>query len=78
MTATHDTDTLLSSRELPLELQRLVSHAHQADETKVVSMLSGMVAARPSDDVICSLMVRRHLLVPADRSSIAQSPGTFG
>jgi hypothetical protein len=73
MTATKDVETILSSQDLPAELQRLASSSHQGDELGVASMLSGMVAARQGDEVICPLMLRRNLIVPAHQETIAQS-----
>jgi hypothetical protein len=73
MAAIKDIDTILSSQDLPEELMRCGSSSHQGDEPEVASMLSGMIAARRQDDVICPLMLRRHLIVPAHHGSIAQS-----
>ncbi len=65
MPATRDMDTILSSQDLPAELVRLASSHHQGEEAQVASMVSGMVAARHRDEVICPLMLRRNLIVPA-------------
>jgi hypothetical protein len=65
MSATKDVDTLLPSQDLPLEFLRLASNSHPGEEPKVAGMLSGMVAARQTDEVICPLMLRRNLIVPA-------------
>ncbi|HEX2136328.1 MAG TPA: hypothetical protein VHG30_10550 [Microvirga sp.] len=73
MTATKDLDTLLSSLDLPIELARLASSSQPRDEPRVASMLSGVFAARPQDDVICPMMLRRNLLVPAHQGPIVQS-----
>jgi hypothetical protein len=35
-------------------------------------MLSGMIAARQPDEVICPLMLRRNLIIPAHQGSIMQ------
>jgi len=73
MSAIQDVETIVPAQDLPAELVRPVSSHHEGDEPKVASMLSGMVAARDADDVICPLMVRRNLLVPAHRGAMAQS-----
>ena len=73
MTATKDIDTLLSSQDLPIELARLASSSHPRDEPRVASMLSGVFTARQQDDVICPMMLRRNLLVPAHDGSVVQS-----
>ncbi len=73
MTATKDIDTLFPIQHLPMELERLASSAHSRDEPRLASMVSGLVAARQHDDVICPLMLRRNLLVPAHEGPVAQS-----
>jgi len=73
MTATKDIETLCASQDLPMELARLISSTHERDEPQVASMVSGVVAARQQDDVICPLMLRRNLLVPAHHGSVTQS-----
>ncbi|MET0531461.1 MAG: hypothetical protein ABW003_24540 [Microvirga sp.] len=73
MTATNDVDTILSSQDLPVELWRLSSSLHPGDEPKVASMLSGMTALRHEDEVICPLMLRRNLVIPAWDDVVAQS-----
>jgi hypothetical protein len=65
MTATQDFETIVTSRDLPAEFLRVASSSHLGDEPKVARMVSGMVAARQQDEVICPLMLRRNLLVPA-------------
>jgi hypothetical protein len=35
-------------------------------------MLSGMIAARQPDEVICPLMLRRNLIIPAHQGPITQ------
>ena len=64
MRATKDIDTILSSQDLPLEFLRVAS-SHHPGEVRVACMVSGMVAARNEDEVICPLMVQRDLVVPA-------------
>lgn len=72
MTATKEIDTLLASQGLPTELLRLPTSSHQGEEPRVASMLSGMIAARQPDEVICPLMLRRNLIIPAHQGSIMQ------
>ena len=73
MSAIQDVETIVPMQDLPAELVRPVSSHHEGDEPKVASMLSGMVVTRDADDVICPLMLRRNLLVPAHRGAMAQS-----
>lgn len=72
MPATMDVDTILSSQDLPMELVRLASSHHPSDEPQVASMVSGMMAARHHDEVICPLMLRRNLLVPAHQGGMTR------
>ncbi len=72
MTATREFDTILSVQDLPMELLRLTSTIHASEEPQVASMLSGLVAARQHDEVICPLMLRRNLLIPAHQGSVAR------
>jgi hypothetical protein len=72
MTTTKDVDTVLASQDLPLELCRL-SGTHQGQEGRMTPVLSGVIAARQQDEVICPYMLRRNLLVPAHQGSVAQS-----
>jgi len=73
MTAIQDLDTLLSSQDLPMELLRLTSSMHPSEEPRVASMLSGMIAARQQDEVICPLMLRRNLVIPAHQGTMTRS-----
>jgi hypothetical protein len=73
MTATKDIETLCATQDLPMELARLISSTHERDEPRVASMVSGVVAARQEDDVICPLMLRRNQLIPAHDGSVTQS-----
>jgi hypothetical protein len=77
MTATQGIDTILSTQDLPLELLRLTSSMHASGEPLVASMLSGLVAARQQDEVICPLMLRRNLLVPAHHGSVTRDAWRF-
>jgi hypothetical protein len=72
MTTTKDVDTVLVSQDLPLEFCRL-SGTHQGQEGRMAPVLSGVIAARQQDEVICPYMLRRNLLVPAHQGSVAQS-----
>ena len=72
MTATKEIDTLLASQGLPMELLRLPTSSHQGEEPRVASMLSGMIAARQPDEVICPLMLRRNLIIPAHQGPVTQ------
>lgn len=71
MTATREIDTIFASDDLPLELRRL-STSHQAEETKIGSMLSGVIAARHQDEVICPYMLRLNLVVPAHQGALTR------
>ena len=64
MASTKDVETVLCSQDLPLEL-RHQSSAHEGEERKVLSRLSGVIAARQPDEVICPYMLRRNLVIPA-------------
>ncbi len=52
-------------RDSPLELQRPGSSAYPTDEADISSRLSGVIAMRSSDDVICPFMVDRYLVMPS-------------
>ena len=65
MRATKEFDTILSSQDLPLEFLRVASSHHPGEEVRVACMVSGVMAARNEDEVICPLMVQRDLVVPA-------------
>lgn len=71
MTPTKNIDTTLASQNLPVELLRLWN-SHSLEDPTAVSMLSGMVAARQPDDVICPLLIRRNLVVPAHQGFVAR------
>ena len=71
--ATRDVETIVPTQDLPAELVPRVSSHHESDEPKVASMVSGVVPARDVDDVICPLMLRRNLVVPAHQGVMAQS-----
>ena len=62
MSSTRPVETVLCSQDLPLEFRHR-SSAHEGDERKVASRLSGIVPARQLDEVICPYLLRRNLLV---------------
>ncbi len=64
MIVTRDTETILSVQDLPPEFLRSMSSAHSSDEPRVASMVSGMVVEHQEDEVICPLMLQRHLVLP--------------
>ena len=64
MASTRPVETVLCSQDLPLEL-RHASSAREGEARKVASRLSGVVAARQPDEVICPYLLRRNLVVPA-------------
>jgi hypothetical protein len=55
---------ILCSQDLPLEFRR-PSSARHGEETKVATRLSGVIAARQQDEVICPYLLRRNLVIPA-------------
>lgn len=73
MTTTNDIETFISDQDLPVELLRLSTSTHQSDEPYVAGMLSGMIVARQPDEVICPLMLRRNLVIPAHQGWMTQS-----
>jgi hypothetical protein len=64
MAAIHEPYMLRSCRDFPLELQRPVSSAYLTGRADISPRLSGVIAMRSGDDVICPLMVDRHLVMP--------------
>jgi len=67
LTATNELDAVFSQEELPDEFSRLASSSPSRDRPLVASMVSGIVPACQHDEVMCPLMLRRRLLVPAWR-----------
>lgn len=65
MTATNELDAVLCQEELPDEFSRLASSSPPRDRPSVATMLSGIVSTGAEDEVMCPLLLRRHLLVPA-------------
>lgn len=74
MASTKDVDTVLCSQALPLEF-RHQSSVHMGEERKVASRVSGVVAGRQADEVICPYMLRRNLVVP---HHLGPLPAEFG
>lgn len=64
MSTTSENETILALQDLPPEFLRSLSSAHPSDDPRVASMLSGMVVERQQDEVICPLLLQRHLVVP--------------
>lgn len=75
MTATNELDAILSKEDLPDEFCRLASSSPPSDKPSVASMLSGIVPSGEQDEVMCPLLLRRHLIVPAWRHSFAAGTG---
>ncbi len=75
MTATNELDAVLCQEELPDEFSRLASSSPQRDKPCVASMLSGIVPTAHEDEVTCSLLLRRHLLIPVWRKPSATGGG---
>jgi hypothetical protein len=71
MASTKVVDTILSGQDLPLEF-RHQSSAHQGEEGRVATRLSGVIAPRQQDEVICPYLLRRNLVVPAQFGPAAQ------
>lgn len=78
MTATNELDAVLCQEELPDEFSRLTSSSSPRDNRSVASMLSGIIPVCHEDEVTCSLMLRRHLLIPArpHASAVRTGPRT--
>jgi hypothetical protein len=76
MTATNEMDAILCQEELPDEFCRLASSSPPSDKPSVAYMLSGIVPANEQDGVMCPLMLRRHLIIPAWENQFAAGPGT--
>jgi hypothetical protein len=74
MTATNELDAALCREELPDEFCRLASSSPPGDRLSVAFILSGIVPACEQDGVMCPLMLRRHLIVPAWQSGFAPGP----
>jgi len=65
MTATNELDAALCQEELPDEFSRLASSSSPREKPNVAWVLSGIVQDCQQDEVICPLMLRRHLVVQA-------------
>ena len=62
MTLAREIESGLSAQDLPPELRRL-SSAHQSEEPKIDSVLTGVIADAQDDEVICPYLLRRNLIV---------------
>jgi hypothetical protein len=65
VTATNEIDACLCQEDLPDEFSRLAASSPSSDFTLSVVVYSGLVPTRDEDGVMCPLMLRRHLVVPA-------------
>ena len=63
MIATEDIETLPQIEDLPPELRR--SSGGRPRDERIARILSGLTAARQAEDVICPMLLRRNLVVPA-------------
>lgn len=72
MSATKDTETVLCSRNLALD-QRRPAGPHGAGDARIAILLSGLIATRQQDGVICPNLVNRQLVVPAYEPAAAQA-----
>jgi len=75
MTATNELDAVLCQEDLPDEFCRLASSSPPREKPYVASMLSGIVPASEQDSVMCPLLLRRHLIIPAWENGFAAGPG---
>lgn len=71
MAATNELDAIFCQEELPDMFSRLASSSPPRDRPSVASMLSGIIPVGQQDEVVCPLLLRRHLLVPAWRNDFA-------
>jgi len=65
VTATNEIEAFLCREDMPDEFSRLASSSPPSDHTSSLSLLSGLVPTKDEDGVMCPLMLRRHLIVPA-------------
>ena len=70
MASPRDIETVLWSEDLPFELRR-PSSAHRGEASKVATRLSGVIAGRQQDEVICPYLLRRNLVIPARLGPVA-------
>jgi hypothetical protein len=75
VTAANELDAILSREEPPDEFCRLASSSPPGDKPSVAFILSGIVPANEPDGVMCPLMLRRHLVIPAWEGSFDVGPG---
>ena len=66
MRSTCDSETIMACGDLPVDLARRPS-LHRAEDVPVSVVVSGVVARRDDDEVICASLVRRNLLIPGHR-----------
>ena len=71
MTAANELDAIFCQEEMPDEFSRLSSSSSPRGKPSIASMLSGIVPASTQDEVTCPLLLKRHLLIPAWRSTFA-------
>jgi hypothetical protein len=65
VTAATEIDAYLCHEEVPDEFCRFASSSPPSDHTSTVSLFSGLVPSKDEDGVMCPLMLRRRLVVPA-------------
>jgi hypothetical protein len=65
VTAANEIEAFLCREDMPDEFCRLASSSPPSDHTCSLSLLSGLVPTKDEDGVVCPLMLRRHLVVPA-------------
>jgi hypothetical protein len=65
VTAANEIEAFLCREDMPDEFCRLASSSPPTDHTSSMSLLSGLVPTKDEDGVMCPLMLRRHLVVPA-------------
>lgn len=65
MSAANELDAVLSQEELPDEFCRLASNSPPREKPSVAALVSGLVATSEPDGVICPLLLKRGLVVPA-------------
>jgi hypothetical protein len=71
MTSTEDIDMVLATYRLPIELTRPASSSLQGEEPRMTAMLCGMIPMGQWDDVVCPMMLRCRLVIPAHRDPFA-------
>jgi hypothetical protein len=74
VTAANEIEAFLCQEELPDEFCRLASSSPPSDYASVLSLFSGLVPTKDEDGVMCPLMLRRHLVVPAFATTSGGGP----